>query len=138
MEAAFELGEHGMELSDDVYQAAGRGDMTALDAWLRRGGNVDARRGEIGTTMLFAASASGEEATVTALLERGAGVNMQSNDGNTALMIASANNHADTVAARRAAEQTAWCHCRPVLTVLRRRLRRLPCPQLLVTRAGRR
>ena len=89
-----------------TYSAAGRGDLVAVRAWLRGGGNVDA--GIHGITMLMAASAApcdaiadrrSADAMVAALLQHGASVDLQSDGGRTALMLASAQGNKTTVAA---------------------------------------
>ena len=68
-------------LPNEAGIAAGRGDETALLAWLESGGRVNASCKLGGETPLGAAAASGHERVVEPLLQRGAAVDQHSSDG---------------------------------------------------------
>ena len=74
-------------LPDNVYDAALEGNEAAVEAWLDRGGHVDARLVEepYGMLLLFAAS-SGRLPMVELLVRRGASINLQNSIGWSALM----------------------------------------------------
>jgi hypothetical protein len=84
-------------LSRGTARAVARGEITALEAWLRGGGHVDAATEEGGNTMLIGASIAGEAEMVSVLLRRDANVDVQNNKGASALMHACYKNHAEVV-----------------------------------------
>lgn len=76
-------------LPGNVYDAALEGDEAAVEAWLDRGGHVDARLVEepYGVLLLCAASSGGGRLPMVELLvRRGASINLQNSIGWTALM----------------------------------------------------
>ena len=90
----------GEGLSVKLRQAALKGDVQAVAAWLDEGGGVDARCAErADATLLMVAAFAGQEAMVRMLLQRGASVNLQNSYGGTALMNAAINGHTTTVQA---------------------------------------
>jgi len=83
-------------VSDQVVEAAKRGEEAAVLAWLDSGGRADAtyERGKVsGFTLLIAAARYGHERVVDLLLQRGAEVNLQDSDSWTALMYAARYGH---------------------------------------------
>ncbi len=81
--------------SDDLIIAAGRGDLPAIDALLKSGADVNARKHSLTTTTaLIEASSNGHLEVVQALLAANADVsarrgNAHKEDGETALMLVS-------------------------------------------------
>jgi ankyrin repeat protein len=78
--------------------AAGRGDLAAVEALLAKGADVNAKDA-FGMTALEAASETGHLDVVQALIDRGADVNAKDNGGLTALIRASLLGHLDVVQA---------------------------------------
>ena len=77
-----------------MVDAAHKGYVQAVVAWLEEGGGVDALCTERdGWTLLIAAAMGGQEAIVRMLLQRGASVNLQISGGATALMAAALYGH---------------------------------------------
>ena len=88
-----DLQEQGMEL----LQIAERGDVSALDALLKRDANAD-YRDSCDWTPLMKAALNGHADAVQRLLAAGADVDAKDKGGYTALMLAASNNHAGSVA----------------------------------------
>ena len=87
-------------LPDEIFRAAGRGELQQVIKWLRKGGTVDAlicgntRDGRPSTyAMLHIATSNGREEMVRELLERGASINLQNSFGVTALVAAACFGH---------------------------------------------
>ncbi len=91
--SAQEVQQQGMEL----LQIAERGDVSALDALLKRDANAD-YRDSCDWTPLMKAALNGHTDTVQRLLAAGADVDAKDKGGYTGLMLAASNNHADSVA----------------------------------------
>ena len=85
-------------LSRELVEAAALGDLTRIEVYT---GSLDARASHPqlpdGTTMLMAASSTGQDAIVNHLLDRGATVNLHASGGVTALMFAVCGSYASTV-----------------------------------------
>jgi len=82
--------------TEEVMYAAGRGDETAVLAWLDGGGGVNARYQDAdasGWTLLMAAANHGHEPLASALLRRGADPNQRDSSGATALTYAAQQGH---------------------------------------------
>jgi len=90
---AQDLQEQGMEL----LQIAERGDVSALDALLKRDANAD-YRDSCDWTPLMKAALNGHVDAIQRLLAAGAAVDAKDKGGYTALMLAASNNHAEGVA----------------------------------------
>ena len=85
--------EQGMEL----LRIAERGDVSALDALLKRDANAD-YRDSCDWTPLMKAALNGHADAVQRLLAAGADIDAKDKGGYTGLMLAASNNHADIVA----------------------------------------
>jgi predicted LPLAT superfamily acyltransferase len=82
--------------TSDLSGAAFRGDLSAVQASLAKGSDVNATsRG--GVTALIMASQNGHVDVVRALLDAKADVNAKTTDGATALSLAKAKNHSEVV-----------------------------------------
>ncbi len=96
--------------SNDLITAAGRGDLSVVNALLKAGADVNDARNTVSgpTTALMEASSSGHLAVVQALLAAQADVNAKrgrnSHDSDTALTLASLNGHLEVVQALLAAQ----------------------------------
>lgn len=73
--------------SASVQEAAGKGDLAAVQKYLNKGGDINAR-GRHGRTALFEAAANGRVDVLTLLLEKGAAVNLANDFGWTPLHVA--------------------------------------------------
>ncbi|WP_167496567.1 ankyrin repeat domain-containing protein [Desulfopila sp. IMCC35006] len=81
---------------DFLCYAARVGDIHAVETYLARGVDINARETE-GLTALIEASQEGKKDVVALLLEKGADINTRTEYGLTALMAASRNGHSDVV-----------------------------------------
>ncbi len=92
-DSAQDVQQQGLEL----LQIAERGDVSALDALLKRDANAD-YRDSCDWTPLMKAALNGHSDAVQRLLAAGADVDAKDKGGYTGLMLAASNNHADSVA----------------------------------------
>ena len=76
----------------DFLEAAKRGDVPAVKAFIANGANVNEKYNKGFTSLIFA-SMNGHLEVVQALLDKGADVNATMNDGSTALSFASKSGH---------------------------------------------
>jgi ankyrin repeat protein len=76
--------------ADDLYLAAGAGNINEVDKLLKQGVNPDAAVDNSGITALMQAARIGDVEIVKLLLNKGANVNAQAGMGTTALMNAAA------------------------------------------------
>jgi len=82
-------GQARMELPDEVWDAAAKGDSLTTMAWLHTGGHADARLDDedgAGGTLLLCAASGGRLPLVDMLLRHGASLDLQNYIGWTALM----------------------------------------------------
>jgi ankyrin repeat protein len=79
-----------------LLEVAERGDISALDALLKRTGSADVRD-SCDWTPLMKAALYGHIEVVERLLDAGATIDAQDNGGYTAMMLAASNNHAQIV-----------------------------------------
>ena len=79
----------------DIWTAAGKGDLTALQQHIDAGGDIDDRDEEHESTPLHHAAYYGQVETVKWLVEKGAEKNARNDDGNTPLDAASARMKSD-------------------------------------------
>ena len=86
------------DISQDLIEAAKKGDTVAVKALLARGANVNAKDKKDATALIWVAS-WGHSATVQVLLAAGANVNAKDKDGGTALMAAAVNGHTNALQA---------------------------------------
>ena len=84
--------------SEDLIDAATRGDVASAQALLAKGADVDAKTSD-GVTALMAAALHGRLDMVQALLDKGAAVNARDYDGWTALLRASSKGQIDVAQA---------------------------------------
>ncbi len=84
--------------AEDLRNAAGKGDISTVQALLAKGVDVNAR-GDASVRALMLASGEGHLDVVHALLAKGADVNAYNDNGWTALMYASSAGHLDVVQA---------------------------------------
>lgn len=82
------------QLSQSLWHAARRGDLTALTSLLDKSVDIDAKNAT-GITALMMATANGHAEVVSALLAKGANINARDDDGRTALLLAAFYNHND-------------------------------------------
>jgi uncharacterized protein YbjQ (UPF0145 family) len=75
-------------LMDDIWTAARKGDLTALQQHIDAGIDIEDRDEEHKFTPLHHAAYFGQLETVKWLVEKGAGMNARNNDGNTPLDVA--------------------------------------------------
>ena len=73
---------------DDIWTAARKGDLTALQQHIDAGIDIEVRDEEHKSTPLHHAAYFGQLETVKWLVEKGAGMNARNNDGNTPLDVA--------------------------------------------------
>jgi ankyrin repeat protein len=92
-DSAQDVQQQGLEL----LQIAERGDVSALDALLKRDANAD-YRDSCDWTPLMKAALNGHSDAMQRLLAAGADVDAKDKGGYTGLMLAASNNHADSVA----------------------------------------
>jgi ankyrin repeat protein len=88
--------QHAAIAAADLISAAERGDAAAVQAFLAKGAEVNARASN-GATALIVASYNGHLEVVQALLAKGAEVNATAGAGWTALMGASYNGHREVI-----------------------------------------
>ena len=87
---------YAQDLSSDLHSAAKRGDITAVNALLAKGAEVNAKDKD-GRTALMYAAGNGHTETVETLLAKGAEVNAEDKGGRTALMYATWKGHTKIV-----------------------------------------
>ena len=75
-------------LTGDIWTAARKGDLTALQQHMNAGIDIEDRDEEHESTPLHHAAYYGQVETVKWLVEKGAGMNARNNDGNTPLGVA--------------------------------------------------
>jgi hypothetical protein len=75
-------------VNEDFIEAAKRGDLPAVKAFIAKGAGVNAKRVD-GATALIMASRNGKPQVVQELLEKGADIDAKASDGTTALIAAS-------------------------------------------------
>ena len=80
---------------DDIWTAARKGDLTALQQHMDAGIDIEVRDEEHKSTPLHHAAYFGQLETVKWLVEKGAGMNARNNDGNTPLDAAYARMESD-------------------------------------------
>jgi uncharacterized protein len=86
-----------VDLDDELLEAAGTGNLTAVTAALDKGANVDARDAGFGRTALMTASMHGAIAIMRALLDAGAAVDLQAALGETALILAASGRGGESI-----------------------------------------
>ena len=85
---AQETGTKPVIPGDDIWTAASKGDLTALQQHIDAGIDIEDRDEEHKSTPLHHAAYFGQLETVKWLVEKGAGMNARNNDGNTPLDVA--------------------------------------------------
>jgi uncharacterized protein YbjQ (UPF0145 family) len=85
---AQETGTKSTTPGDDIWTAASKGDLTALQQHIDAGIDIEDRDEEHKSTPLHHAAYFGQLETVKWLVEKGAGMNARNNDGNTPLDVA--------------------------------------------------
>jgi len=85
---AQETGTKPATPGDDIWTAASKGDLTALQQHIDAGIDIEDRDEEHKFTPLHHAAYFGQLETVKWLVEKGAGMNARNNDGNTPLDVA--------------------------------------------------
>ena len=85
---AQETGTKPATPGDDIWTAASKGDLTALQQHIDAGIDIEDRDEEHKSTPLHHAAYFGQLETVKWLVEKGAGMNARNNDGNTPLDVA--------------------------------------------------
>lgn len=83
-----------MDGEEDVFEDAQFGDVSALQEYLRHGGDIESRN-HSGYSLLMLAAYNGHIAASEFLLSRGADVDSTDNSGNTVLMNAAFRGHAE-------------------------------------------
>ena len=85
---AQETGTKPATPGDDIWTAARKGDLTALQQHIDAGIDIEVRDEEHKSTPLHHAAYFGQLETVKWLVEKGAGMNVRNNNGNTPLDVA--------------------------------------------------
>jgi len=85
---AQETGTKPATPGDDIWTAASKGDLTALQQHIDAGIDIEGRDEKHKSTPLHHAAYFGQLETVKWLVEKGAGMNARNNDGNTPLDVA--------------------------------------------------
>jgi ankyrin repeat protein len=78
--------------SDDLFNAAGKGDLARVKTLLANGADINAKSHNGGTALIWA-SYFGKPEVVQALIDKGADVNARDTGGQTALFLASQEDH---------------------------------------------
>ena len=99
-----ELGLTGLPLqaaeeTADIWTAAAKGNLEAINQQLVAGTDVNAKAPSIGLTPLMAAAITGQSDAATLLLSKGAKPDIKNNDGSTALHVAAFFGHIEIVKA---------------------------------------
>jgi len=87
------------EATVDIWMAAAKGNLEAIEQYLAAGKDVDAKAPSIGVTPLMAAAITGQSEAAGLLLGKGAKMDIKSKDGSTALHMAAFFGHVEIVQA---------------------------------------